>query len=87
VGGENACIDTKDGFKASDCGRLGRQAAGHPWRARRMVKSCRNDCPTAEVLLEAKAAAPHPEPYQTGCQGLFSLDRIGHHNVWSLKNG
>jgi hypothetical protein len=52
-----------------------------------MVKSCRNDCPTAEVLLEAKAAAPHPERYQTGCQGLFSLGRIGHHNVWSLKNG
>jgi hypothetical protein len=25
-----------------------------------MVKSCRKDCPTASVLLEAKAAALHP---------------------------
>jgi hypothetical protein len=51
-------------FKASDCGRLGRQAAGHPWSALRVVKSCRKDCPTAKVLLEAKAAALHPEWYQ-----------------------
>jgi hypothetical protein len=28
-------------LEASDCGRLGRQAAGHPWSALRMVKSCR----------------------------------------------
>src|SRR5438270_5644983 len=28
-------------FEASDCGRLGRQAAGHPWSALRVVKSCR----------------------------------------------
>jgi len=50
-------------FKASDCGRLGRQAAGHPWSALRVVESCRKDCPTAKVLLEAKAAALHPERY------------------------
>src|SRR5579859_7340176 len=41
TGGENTCIDTQDGWKASDCGRLGRQAAGHPWSALRVVKSCR----------------------------------------------
>src|SRR5580704_8789551 len=41
IGGENPCIDTQDGLKASDCGRLGRQAAGHPWSALRVVKSCR----------------------------------------------
>jgi hypothetical protein len=28
-------------FEASDCGRLGRQLAGHPWSALRVVKSCR----------------------------------------------
>jgi hypothetical protein len=28
-------------FEASDCGQLGRQAAGHPWSALRVVKSCR----------------------------------------------
>src|SRR5436305_14482154 len=52
-------------FEASDCGRLGRQAADHPWSALRVVKSCRKDSPTALVLLEAKAAALHPERYQS----------------------
>jgi hypothetical protein len=52
-------------FKASDCGRLGRRAAGHPWSALRVVKGCRKDCPTAEVLLEAKTAALHPERYRS----------------------
>jgi hypothetical protein len=50
-------VSTPMMFRASDCGRLGRQAAGHPWSALRVVKSCRKDCPTANVLLEAKAAA------------------------------
>jgi len=54
-------ISTLRMFKASDCRRLGRQAAGHPWGALRVVKSCRKDCPTAKVLLEAKAAALHPK--------------------------
>src|SRR5271155_1600489 len=54
TGGENPCIDTKDGFKASDCGRLGRHAAGHPWSALRVVKSRRKDCPTASVLPKPK---------------------------------
>jgi hypothetical protein len=30
MGGENPYIDTQGCFKASDCGRLGRQAANHP---------------------------------------------------------
>jgi hypothetical protein len=54
-GGENPCIDTNDVLKASDCGRLGHQAAGHPWSALRVVKSCRKDCPAAEVLLEQRS--------------------------------
>ena len=41
-------------FEAPDCGRLGRQAADHPWSALRVVKSCRKDCPTASVLLKPK---------------------------------
>jgi hypothetical protein len=28
-------------LEAPDCGQLGRQAAGHPWGALRVVKSCR----------------------------------------------
>ena len=52
--GESPCIDTQDGLEASDCGRLGRQAAGHPWSALRVVKSCRKDCPTASVLPKPK---------------------------------
>jgi hypothetical protein len=38
TGDENPCIDTKGCFEASDCGRLGRQAADHPWSALRVVK-------------------------------------------------
>jgi len=56
-------VSTPKIFQASDCGRLGRQAADHPWSALRVVKSCQKGCPTAKVLLEAKAAALHPEPY------------------------
>jgi len=44
-------------FKASDCGRLGRQAADQSWSALRVVKSCRKDCPTAKMLLEAKSSS------------------------------
>jgi len=40
--------------KLLDCGRLGRQAAGHPWSALRVVKNCRKDCPTASVLPKPK---------------------------------
>jgi hypothetical protein len=61
-------------FEASDCGRLGRQAAGHPWSALRVVKSCRKDCPTASVLLEAKAAALHPERYQSSLSKLSTKE-------------
>jgi hypothetical protein len=50
TGGETPYIDTND-VKASDCGRLGRQAAGHPWSALRVVKSCRKDCLTVSVLV------------------------------------
>jgi hypothetical protein len=52
-------------FKASSHGRLGRQATGHPLNALRVVKSYREDYLTAKVLLEAKAAALHPEWYQS----------------------
>ena len=55
---------------ASDCGRLGRQGAGHPWSMLRVVKSCRKDYPTAKMLLEAKAAALHPERYQSSLSEL-----------------
>ena len=41
LGGENPYIDTKDVLKLLNCGRLDRQAAGHPWSALRVVKSCR----------------------------------------------
>src|SRR5438874_13806289 len=62
-------------FEASDCGRLGRQAADHTWSALRVVKSCRKDCPTASVLLEAKAAALHPERYQSSLSKLYNGGR------------
>jgi hypothetical protein len=67
-------VSTPMTFKASDCGQLGRQAAGHPWSALRVVKSCRKDCPTAEVLLEAKAAALHPKRYQSSLSTLSTKE-------------
>jgi hypothetical protein len=70
LGGENPYIDTKDVLKLLNCGRLGRQAAGHPWSALRVVEKLPKDCPTAEVLLEAKAAALHPERYQSSLSKL-----------------
>jgi hypothetical protein len=70
TGGENPYIDPEDVLRLLNCGRLGRQAAGHPWSALRVVKSCRKDCPTAEVLLEAKAAALHPKWYQSSLSRL-----------------
>src|SRR6202044_2058493 len=72
-------------LKASDCGRLGRQAAGHPWSALRVVKSCRKDCPTAKVLLEAKAAALHLERYQSLLSKL-STKREGEAGIRSAGN-
>jgi hypothetical protein len=57
-------------FKLLDARRLGRQAAGHPQSAFGVVKSSRNDCPTASVLLEAKAAALHPERSQSSLSKL-----------------
>jgi hypothetical protein len=39
VGGESLYLAARDVLKASDCGRLGRQAADHPWSALRMVKA------------------------------------------------
>src|SRR5437868_4856663 len=65
-------VSTPKMLEASDCGRLGRQAADHPWSALRVVKSCRKDCPTASVLLEAKAAALHPERYQSSLSKLYT---------------
>jgi len=59
TGGENPYIDTKDVLKLLDYGRLGRQAAGHPWSALRVVKSCRKDCPTASVLPKLPVALPN----------------------------
>jgi len=47
-------VSTPRMFEACDCGRLGRQAAGHLWSALRVVKSCRKDCPTAKVLPKPK---------------------------------
>jgi len=38
------------------------------------VKSCRKDCPTASVLLEAKAAALHPERYQSSLSKLSTKE-------------
>jgi hypothetical protein len=39
-----------------------------------VVKSCRKDCPTASVLLEAKVAALHPGRYQSSLSKLSTKE-------------
>ena len=41
-------------MKLLNCGRLGRQAAGHPWSALRVVEKLPKDYPTASVLPKLK---------------------------------
>jgi hypothetical protein len=62
------------------------RAAGHPWSAFRVVKSCRKDCPTVKVLLEAKAAALYTERYQSLLSKL-STKREGETGKSSAGNG
>src|SRR5271156_1612866 len=69
TGGETPCIDTQDGLKASDCGRLGRQAAGHPWSAPRGEKLPKR-LPNGLGAAEAKAAALHPKWHQSSLSKL-----------------
>src|ERR1700756_4562245 len=54
TGGEKFLYRHQECFEASDCGPLGRHAAGHSWSALRVVKSCRKVCPTASVLPKPK---------------------------------
>src|SRR2546423_3897051 len=54
-------------FKASDCGRLGRQAAGHPWSALRVLPK---RLPNGVGAAEAKAAALHPNWDQSSLSKL-----------------
>jgi len=72
-------------FEASDCGRLGRQAAGRPLERAPRGEKLPKDCPTAEVLLEAKAAALHPERYQSSLSKL-STKREGEAGKRSAGN-
>jgi hypothetical protein len=72
VAGESLYLVARDVLKASDCGRLGRQAADHPLERAPRGESCRKDRPTAEVLLEAKAAALHPKWHQSSYQSSLS---------------
>ena len=60
-------------LEASDCGRLGRQAAWSPLERAPRGEKLPKDCPTAKVLLEAKAAALHPERYQSLLSKLSTM--------------
>jgi hypothetical protein len=46
-------VSTPMMFRASDCGRLGRQAAGHPWSALRVVKSCRKEAQAIRLASQS----------------------------------
>jgi len=54
TGGESPCIDAKDISRLLIVGDSAVRAAGHPCSALRVAKSCRKDCPTAEVLPRPK---------------------------------
>jgi hypothetical protein len=66
LGGENPYIDTKDVLKLLNCGRLGRQAAGHPWSALRVVKSYRKTAQRPRCCSKLK----HPDRYQSSLSKL-----------------
>ena len=57
-------------FEASDCGRLGRQAADHPWSALRVVKAAEKTTQRPRCCSKPKAAALHPERYQSSLSKL-----------------
>ena len=63
-------------LKASDCGRLGRQAAWSPLERAPRGEKLPKDYPTASVLLEAKAAALHPEWYQSLLSNYLQRGRV-----------
>ena len=63
-------------LKASDCGRLGRQAAWSSLERAPRGEKLPKDYPTASVLLEAKAAALHPEWYQSLLSKLSTRGRV-----------
>jgi hypothetical protein len=62
TGGENLYTGPKDVFKASAGGRLGHQAADHPWSALRVVKAAEKTAPMADAT-EAKAVTLHLKRY------------------------
>jgi hypothetical protein len=77
TGGENLYIDTKDVQKLLIVGDLAVRllitlGACSTWR-----KAAGKDCPTAKVLLEAKAGALHPKRYQSSPSKLSTRARRG----------
>jgi hypothetical protein len=70
LGGENPYIDTKDVFEASELWVTRPSGCWSPLERAPRGEKLPKDCPTAEVLLEAKAAALHPERYQSSLSKL-----------------
>jgi hypothetical protein len=70
LGGENPYIDTKDVFEASELWATRPSGCWSPLERAPRGEKLPKDCPTAEVLLEAKAAALHPKRYQSSLSKL-----------------
>ena len=49
-------------FKASGCGRLGRQAAHHPWSTLRVVKSCPKRLPDGQGAAGSQSSSSASKP-------------------------
>src|SRR5271155_5132765 len=84
-GGEDPCIDTEDVFKASELWATRPLGCWSPLERAPRGEKLPKDCPTAEVLLEAKAAALHPERYQSSLSKL-STKREGEAGKRSAGN-
>jgi len=48
-------------FKASDCGRLGRQAADHPWSALRVVEKLPKGLPDGQGAARSHSSSSASE--------------------------
>jgi hypothetical protein len=72
-------------FEASDCGRLGRQAAGHALERAPRGEKLPKRLPDGQGAAEAKAAALYPKRYQSSLSKL-STKEVGEAGKRSAGN-
>jgi hypothetical protein len=63
-------ISTPKMFRASDCGRLGRQAADHPWSTLRVVKATEKTAQRLRGAARSRNSSSTPKRYQSSLSKL-----------------